>query len=155
MSLVHRLLHRVYRQARRLKPGRLVGVRVIVTDIRGHVALVRHTYDPRWFLPGGGVDRGKTFHEAARSEMREELGIEAEPGELIGVFHHLLDGRDDYIALFACTLDAEAPPLAPEDMLEIAEARWFAPDNLPTETSRATRQRLAERTSGAAPPPRW
>ncbi|MEO9255658.1 MAG: NUDIX domain-containing protein, partial [Tepidiformaceae bacterium] len=50
-----------------------LGVRVILTS-DGKVLLVRHTYRPGWFLPGGGVHRRESLERAARREVREEAG---------------------------------------------------------------------------------
>ncbi|MEM9842987.1 MAG: NUDIX domain-containing protein, partial [Pseudomonadota bacterium] len=35
-----------------------LGVRAIVENAEGQVLLVRHTYTPGLYLPGGGVERG-------------------------------------------------------------------------------------------------
>ncbi|WBV64349.1 NUDIX domain-containing protein [Legionella pneumophila 130b] len=34
-----------------------LGARAIVTNAEGHVLLVKHTYQPHWYLPGGGVKK--------------------------------------------------------------------------------------------------
>ena len=41
----------------------------------------------KWHFPGGVVKPGETLEEALRREMREEIGIEIEINELIGVAH--------------------------------------------------------------------
>src|SRR4051794_25586318 len=59
-------------------------VRIVVLDTVGEVLLF-HTHDPDhpglgtwWELPGGGVDPGETYVEAAIRELHEETGIVAE-----------------------------------------------------------------------------
>jgi ADP-ribose pyrophosphatase YjhB (NUDIX family) len=52
--------------------------RLLVFDGDGRVLLLRHS-DRRgrefWATPGGGVEQGESFEEAARREAREELGM--------------------------------------------------------------------------------
>ena len=36
------------------------GVRAAVIDAENRIFLVKHTYVPGWYLPGGGVDPGET-----------------------------------------------------------------------------------------------
>jgi len=59
-------------------------VRIVLLDAAGDVLLF-HTHDPDhpdlgawWELPGGGIDPGETYVEAAIRELREETGIVAE-----------------------------------------------------------------------------
>ena len=54
----------------RVTRGMTLGVRAVVTDDRGRVLLVRHTYLAGWWLPGGGVDRGETTQAAVVRELR-------------------------------------------------------------------------------------
>ncbi len=63
-------------------------VRLVVLDARGRVLLF-HTHDPdhpalgRWWeLPGGGIDAGETYLEAAVRELREETGIVIAPSQV-------------------------------------------------------------------------
>jgi 8-oxo-dGTP pyrophosphatase MutT (NUDIX family) len=63
-------------------------VRAVVLDVRDHV-LVFHTRDPTypelgtwWELPGGGIETGETFREAAVRELAEEVGIVVPPDQV-------------------------------------------------------------------------
>jgi 8-oxo-dGTP diphosphatase len=60
--------------------------RIILLDAAGRVLLFR--FDPAdrppfWCTPGGALDPGETYEAAARRELREETGIEADPGPQI------------------------------------------------------------------------
>ncbi len=61
----------------RMTRGMTLGVRAVVTDQAGRVLLVKHTYLPGWWLPGGGVDRSETTHAAVVRELLEEAGLVA------------------------------------------------------------------------------
>lgn len=63
-------------------------VRVVVLDAHGSVLLF-HTHDLAhpdlgewWELPGGGLDEGETYLEAAVREIREEAGFVADPSAI-------------------------------------------------------------------------
>jgi 8-oxo-dGTP pyrophosphatase MutT (NUDIX family) len=57
--------------------------RIVLTDDAGRVLLFR--FDPPdrppfWCTPGGAVDPGESYEDAARRELLEETGLAAEPG---------------------------------------------------------------------------
>ncbi len=74
---------------RATRPKALTAASVVFTDTAGRVLLVEPSYGPpdRWNLPGGGIDSdlGETPREAAGREVHEELGLDLEPGRLLGV----------------------------------------------------------------------
>ena len=63
----------------------------------------------RWSLPGGGVETGETFEQAAYRELEEETGVLLPPGtlELVGEFTFWSEpcGDTDTFALFAAGTD--------------------------------------------------
>jgi ADP-ribose pyrophosphatase YjhB (NUDIX family) len=69
-------------------------VRVRVTGVvieDGHILLLdQDTGTGRsWSLPGGKVEEGETLAAALVREMREETGLDVEPGRLLYVCDHL------------------------------------------------------------------
>lgn len=65
-------------------------------DGRLHVLLIRRGWDPYvgcWALPGGHVDEGERFEDAARRELVEETGVFA-PAALVKVGAYGDPGRD-------------------------------------------------------------
>jgi ADP-ribose pyrophosphatase YjhB (NUDIX family) len=130
-----------------LRPMTL-GVRAMVLDGDRRVLLVRHTYVPGYFLPGGGVDAGETLEQAMLRELREEANVVAEaPYALHGVYLNRKASKRDHVALYVVRAFRQEAPHAPDR--EIAEAGFFALDALPEATTRATRARLAEVLEGA------
>ncbi|WEK50041.1 MAG: NUDIX domain-containing protein [Candidatus Kaistia colombiensis] len=134
--------------------GMTLGVRGACFDAEGRIFLVRHSYMPGWYLPGGGVERGETVKEALVRELREEGGIELdEAPALLGVYLNLKRPRDHVLVFVSHRIRRPNPPLYPNR--EIAEAGFFDIEALPDATTPATRRRLAEIAAGAPSTPHW
>ncbi|MYE06463.1 MAG: NUDIX domain-containing protein [Chloroflexi bacterium] len=66
-----------------------VAVVVLVQDEQGRLLYIRRNHEPamyRWSWPSGFVDAGERVEDAAAREVREETGVEAEIGDLLGVW---------------------------------------------------------------------
>lgn len=150
-----RLRQRAFLRLMRVVRGMTLGVRVLVLDDRDRILMIRHTYVGGWHMPGGGVDPGESLRDAAIREVEEETGIllAAEPS-LFGVYRNARADPRDHVAVFVCREAVDAPRLRTSSR-EIAEAAWFARSSLPEETTRATRDRLAEILDGRPPPVDW
>ncbi len=136
-----------------LRPMTL-GVRALVVDEKNRVLLVRHTYVPGYFLPGGGVDGGETMEAAMRRELIEETNVEAEgPLALHGVYLNRAVSKRDHVALYVTREFRQIAPHVPDR--EIAEAGFFPIDALPATATRGTRARIAEVLMGAATSAYW
>lgn len=132
-----------------------LGVRTLVLDREaGRVLLVRHTYVAGWHLPGGGVDPGESAAQAAVRELAEEANIETTARPVL-ISHHLnrRAGRRSHVALYLVESFRQTAPHLPTR--EIAEARFFALDQLPDNISPATARRISEVVDGEPPSDYW
>ena len=128
------------------------GVTAIVDDEAGRVLLVRHSYQPGWHLPGGGVGAAEPPAEAVLRELREEVGLIASAApELVGVFTRRIGWVTNVIALYR----VRGARIAFKPSAEIREILWADPRALPDGTVRGARRRLAEFTDKTAPAPYW
>jgi 8-oxo-dGTP pyrophosphatase MutT (NUDIX family) len=105
------------------------GVKCVLTR-RGDVLLVRHTYGRRqtWELPGGGVKRREEPPEAARREVREELGVDLPELAPLGELFARIDSKRDRLWCFGAELGERE---VERDRAEIAECGWFPRAALP------------------------
>ncbi len=135
--------------------AKTLGVRAVVRDESGRILLVRHTYLPGWYLPGGGVDPGETVAAAAVREVAEETGIAVLGSpHLFALYLNRRVSRRDHVALLVFDAPVAGQPLR-HPAIEIAEVGFFALDALPEETTDATRRRLAEVFESASITAEW
>jgi ADP-ribose pyrophosphatase YjhB (NUDIX family) len=148
--LLRRLFHIYWLFSRPLT----VGVRGLVMDGEGRVFLVKHSYVAGWHLPGGGVEQGETLLDALARELREEGNIElSEPPLLHAVYFNRRMSRRDHVALYVVRAYRQTAP--PRPNTEIIAHGFFATQDLPTDTSRATRERIVEVLTGRAADETW
>lgn len=127
---------------------RTFGVRALLLDHAGRIALVRHHYVAGWYLPGGGVNKRESAVAAIRRELIEETGLaDVVISGVLGVYHNRVEAKDDHVVVFVAQI-ADPDRLTAADPREIAEAKWFAPDAIPPDTSPATRRRIDEYRAG-------
>jgi ADP-ribose pyrophosphatase YjhB (NUDIX family) len=138
---------------RRVAPTFSVGAMCVIERADGRQLLIRHLYRNRWGVPGGLLERHETPTDAARREVREEVGLEV---ELVGEPAVNVDAdprRIDIVFRARPVNDADADRVQPSSV-EVLEARWFWPTELPElqfETAQAL-QSLAR--ASYAPPAR-
>lgn len=99
------------------------------------VLLIQRGNPPRrghWSLPGGVLEIGETWREAAVREVREECGIEIALGEIVDVVDIIV--RDDaeraqyHYAIVDFAADFVSGTLRAAS--DVWDARWVSPDEL-------------------------
>jgi 8-oxo-dGTP pyrophosphatase MutT (NUDIX family) len=128
------------------------GACAIAEDRDGRVLLVRHSYQPGWHLPGGGVAAGEAPADAILRELREEVGlIHSDAPLLLGIFTRKVGWATNVIALY----HVRGAEIAFKPNFEIREVVRADPKAPPDGTTRGARRRLAEFTGGAIQSPYW
>ena len=137
----NRFLFKLLRLYWRLfKPVTLGARTLVVRD--DSVLLVQLTYYPGWLLPGGGVERGETFEEAARRELLEESGLQARSLQLFGIYITKQEGKIDHVAVYGVEdFEGEARIV---DSAEIKAVRFFNRLSLPPDVLPGHRRRIEE-----------
>lgn len=115
--------------------------RLLVTDPAGRLLLFRFTPDDRapfWCTPGGAVDPGETFEQAARRELREETGIDADPGPAVAVRHVRfvtlegvdVDAEEHYFEIGVERAEIDTGGHTDLERRVMLDHRWWTPDEL-------------------------
>jgi 8-oxo-dGTP pyrophosphatase MutT (NUDIX family) len=147
---IRRIFHLYWRFSR----GLTLGVRGLVIDADGRVFLVKHSYVVGWHLPGGGVERGETLAVALARELHEEGNIELIDAPVLhGMFFNGKTSKRDHVAVFVVRDFRQIAPPRPDH--EIIAHGFFPLEELPNDTTAATRARIAEVLLGAPISERW
>lgn len=109
------------KEKKHLKKSNKQGTGVIVLDDAGKI-LVGKGHDGKWQMPGGHVDAGETFDEAAARELNEEANIKA--GSLKEINSFSMNGYDSKTFLVT---DFSGEP---SDSNELKDVQFVEPSDL-------------------------
>ncbi|GHJ45408.1 hypothetical protein Cs7R123_27500 [Catellatospora sp. TT07R-123] len=105
-------------------------VSLIILDGAGRFLALRRARAPRaglWETPGGFCDGWEEPADAARREAREELGVDIELGDFVGMYLGGYEFQGELLPVLDCfffaTLPAGAQLLV--DAVEASEHTWF------------------------------
>src|SRR6202012_5409659 len=108
----------------------------VIIDEQGRALLIQRRDNHHWEPPGGVLELAESIEDGLRREVREETGLDVEPGALSGVYKNMSRG---IIALvFRCKVTGGH--LATND--EVTAFRWADEDTIRQLTSEATMPRL-------------
>lgn len=112
----------------------------------GRVLLVEPTYKPDWEIPGGLMEGLESPRECCLREVREELGLDIEPGRLLVVDWAPHDGRAHVRFVFdGGLLDADEERAIVLQADELRSSAWVRPQDVAAMTA----PRLARRVGAA------
>jgi 8-oxo-dGTP diphosphatase len=88
---------------------------------RDRLLLIRHSYKPHLFIPGGAPKSGEAWPAAAARELREEVGIDVEESRFrrIGQLVNRHEHKHDVVEVFEVEIDGE-----PEIRIDGREIVW-------------------------------
>jgi len=139
--------HRI-RQAAGPEPLIIPGAAGAITQ-NGKLLLVRHNLLKKWQIPGGVQEVGETIQRTAEREICEELGVQLRVGPLIGVYSgpqwmiEYPDGVKVQQLTFFFSMQGPLTPIRIQES-EIADYRFFAPDEIPQDTFECCRQKVLD-----------
>lgn len=120
---------------------------VLIKDNK--ILLVRRGHPPgqgKWSVPGGALEPGEKLVEAAKRELREETGLDAEAIGVLWILNNIVydkEGRTLYHYLIADLLfDPETIRGELKPGGDVVDARWFEVSQLidNPEVSKTTKQ---------------
>jgi 8-oxo-dGTP pyrophosphatase MutT (NUDIX family) len=126
------------------------GARVLLFGPRGSVLLLHASIATRpdfWLCPGGGVEPGETWEQAAHREVREEAGLSITLGPRVWFRRHVYNdgGRDyDLFELYFMGWCASEQVTPRKQDSYIRGHRWWSMNELLASDAEFTPRRLKE-----------
>ena len=84
-----------------------------------------------WSIPGGKVEMFETFEDAVKREIKEEIGVEIEVGELIGICDHIIKVEEKHWVSpsYLCRIVKGEPRIM--EPTKHLDMQWFSLNQLP------------------------
>ena len=113
-----------------------VGCGVLIENEKGQLLLQKRSDTGQWCVPGGAMEIGETYEEAAKREIREEVGIEVSELSLYGLYsgtdrliHY---PNDDEVYSLSVIFHTKSYTGSISDMdSEVLEHKFFSREDIP------------------------
>lgn len=126
-------------------PLHSVSVAAAIVRDDGRVLAIRRRDNDKWEPPGGVLELDEGIHEGLVREVREETGLEVEPGRLTGVYKNV--DRGIVALVFRCVIVAGAV----QETAEVVEQAWLTPEDIRARLDDAYAVRLLDAIQDGAP----
>ena len=120
------------------RPRHSVSVSGVITDGHGQALLIQRRDNHHWEPPGEVLELAESIEDGLRREVREETGLDVEPGTLSGVYKNM--DRGIVALVFRCKVTGGQ--LTTND--EVIAFRWTDEDTIRQLTSEAYAVRLLD-----------
>jgi 8-oxo-dGTP pyrophosphatase MutT (NUDIX family) len=113
-----------------------VGCGVLIENDKGQVLLQKRSDTGEWCVPGGALEPGETYIEAATRELYEEVGIKVSDLKLFGLYSgddreiHYPNGDVVYSLSVIFITESYTGDISDSDD-EVLEHRFFDKDKIP------------------------
>ncbi len=113
-----------------------VGCGVLIENEKGEVLLQKRSDTGEWCVPGGALEPGETYIEAATRELSEEVGIKVSDLKLFGLYSgedreiHYPNGDVVYSLSVIFITKSFTGEISDSDS-EVLEHRFFDKNNIP------------------------
>lgn len=120
-----------------------VGVRVAVFNKLEDVLLLKHSYRPDYYFPGGGLHKGERFEDGAVREVYEETSLKINKNDLhlVGIYQYFDEGKNDVVAFFKVSYNGDIADIKKDDV-EVDVLAWFNESNMPKDLSHGLLNRM-------------
>ena len=124
-----------------------VGIGVILVNTEGQVLIGKRegSHAPYYSIPGGYLEPGETFDDAAIREVKEETGLDIVNPVVVGVSNNLETWKAEGVHVVSvCLLSKEfSGTLTLMEPDKCSGWQWCAPSDLPQPHFEASRQAIA------------